>query len=369
MGKEGEQTTLDLDQVMKDGLAKYGGELVEAAADESATTPADKEETASADAKAKAGKKPEESSPAPGETEGKRLKEEKEKETEDPEKEAQREEEEKKAKEAEAKADKEAKEPRFKTHEESEEGYRNLQGEKTKVEQENAALRKRITDLETAEKRKAELEKAETEAEDFATDCYEKALLAIDELDADADDYQKQVAKIFAKRDGDIRRFEREQGVSTTPDETTSPAESRQPDGGQETFEVSEDDDAETQAKKVVVYRDNKAKEAGIEPEDEHFLLVCRSTPNVDAEGKELTIPEQVQWAIDETIKYHSSQEKNFRTSLKTEITDKNKKQQEEDLALGRSTTTTPAEKKDEDESKPVSLDDALEKVREERVL
>lgn len=334
-----EQTTLDLDQVMKDGLQKFDGELAEAAGEEEAES-TDK------------------ASPA-DEAESKEEKEETETTKEKPEE-----------TEEDAAGEKEKKTPqdRFETKEAAEDSYRNLQAKTTRVEQENAELRKKVVELEQADQVKAEMEKAEAEYEEYAANEYEKALTQIDELDADAEDYQKQVARIFARRDLAIKNYEREHGIQTESE--ASSAESEGPSA--ETTkgpEISDDDDDQTTVKKLLEFRDAEATRAGIDPTDKHFLLECRNTPSIDEKGKQIPFKDQVQWAIDETKKYHAAQEQAIHNAQRQKNERKAQEEQAQHLPMGRSSTPIKNESGKEKETKPVSLDDALESAKELRTL
>jgi len=335
--KKEEQTTLDLDDAMKEGMDKFQGELDEAASEEVDTTKGKEKETSPAGTKEG---KPKEEEPSGKKTEHPEKEEEPEKKPEEePEKKPEEEPEKKPEEEPEKKPEK-----RFESHEKAEEGYRNLQGEKTKADAEIKKLRDQIEQSEEEEKRKVDAEKVEGDIEEFAIETHEKALTAIDELDPDADEYKKEVATIWSKKDRDIRRFEREHAVEMPSVATPSAGAEK------ETPEEKELQEARDHVKEV-------AKEAGLDPEDEFFKVKCSEAPKKDDQGKPMKFDEQLTWAINETKKYHSQ--------IKAPAADeKSKKKQEEELAMGRAGAGKVEEKKEEE--KTVSLDDAVESAKDD---
>jgi len=334
-----EQDHLDLDKVMQEGLEKFEGELAEAASDDSdqpgsqPASPADQ----------KPPEHPETPEEKPADTE--------ESPPEHPE-EGPAETEETPPEHTEEKPSK----PRFKSHQEAEEGYRNLQSKTTKAEQENARLKKELDELKGAKEREQEAERLAQEFETFAADKYREALEAIDELDPDDDGYNVNVSKIWAKRDGDIRRFEREHG--TTGVQPAQPGTEEQP-----AAEIKTDDDART-------YVAEQAQEAGIDPEDPGWQFLCTQAPS-ELDGRKLSFEEQVQWALDEKKnydEYRTSRQKQTEQERQAAAKKRSEEHQEKELSLGRGASSS-RKKGAEEESKPVSLNDALDAVMEERRL
>jgi hypothetical protein len=335
--KKEEQITseeLDLDKVIEEGLVTFDGELEEAATDESKATVTD----GSGPAKKKESETPKESA---------EEKAEKKKADEADEAAAEK----KKTDEAAAekkKAD-EADEKRFETHEKAEEGYKNLQGEKTRVDLENKKLKKELAAAEEAEKKKVGKAKTDQTIMDFAITRHEESLKEIDELDPDADDYQKSVSTIWAKKDRDIRNKEVELGYGAT----VTPAK--------ETEEEPKED-ADKEALELV---GEIAEKNGIDPGDKFFLINCSLAPTEDEKGEHIDFEKQIEWAVNETKKYIDFHDKRFQEKQKDEAEKKAKENQEENLALGGSPTDIVTEKEDE-EVKPTSLNDAIEGVMEE---
>jgi len=336
--KDEEQTTLDLDKVMEDGQVKFDGELKEAAA-----TPGETSEPVKTDAAEK--KEKEEKK----ETEHPEKKVEEKKEVEEPVKEVKEEtptkkEEEKPPEKPEVKKE-EKPAQQFEDHEKAEVGYQTLQNEKTKVDEDLKKSRERIKELEDVEKLKVEREKADKDFNEFAVGKNEDALKAIEELDPDDDDYQKDVAKIWAKKDGEISGFIREHP------EILGTAE------GAETV-IEETTDAQKHVKEL-------AKKADVDPEDEYFKLICQQAPTEDGEGKPMDFDQQIDWAINKTKNYLALHKQGFHQGLEEAAEAKSKKHQEEALALAQGALEKPAT--ETEEAKPISLDEAVESSLEER--
>jgi len=342
--KDEEQTTLDLDKVMEEGQVKFDGELKEAAATPGETPTPDESIPAKKEKEDKEDKETEH--PEKRETtddRGQRAEKE-EKPSEKKEETPEKKEEEIPAKKPEVKKEEEPAQ-QFEDHEKAEDGYRTLQGEKTRVDEDLKKSREKIKELEDAETLKVEREKADKDFNEFAVDKNEEALKAIEELDPDDDEYQKDVAKIWAKKDGDIREFVREhpgasgteEGAATGTDETT---------------------DAQKHVKEL-------AKNADVDPEDEYFKLVCQQAPTKDGEGKPMNFDQQIDWAINKTKNYLGLHKQGFQKGLEEAAEAKTKKEQEAALVLGKGSEEKPTIELEE--GKPVSLDDAVESALEER--
>ncbi len=347
--KEEEQITLDLDAVMEEGQERFEGELKEAASTPGETPAPDESIPAKEEKEKEKTEHPEETE----RTEDRGQRTDKEEKPEKPAKEVKEEtpkkkEEEKPPEKVEVKEE-EKPSHRFEDHDKAEEGYRGLQGEKTRVDQELKKSRERIKELEDAGKIKEEREKADKDFNEFAIDKNKEALKAIEELDPDDDEYQEDVAKIWAKKDGEISAYvrehpglaaggpEKEEGVETEADETT---------------------EAQKHVKEL-------AKKADIDPEDEYFKLVCQQAPTEDEQGKPMDFDQQIEWAINKTKNYVDRHKQGFQKGLEEAAEEKSKKEQEAALPLGKGGKEKPTG--EADEVKPVSLDDAIESALEER--
>ena len=229
--------------------------------------------------------------------------------------------------------------PRFKTHDEAERGYRELQGKTTKAEQDAAEARRaadaakteadaakaKLAEAEVRERRAAEATTAaerqtavDIAVEAYATERRAAALKEIGALDPDDPEHDAKVAAIWGKVDGAVLRFNRnpvgkdgkpigraEVGSVKAEGETTPtaiPAPPAAPAAAPvkpAAAETAPDAAAEKRKTDVINYIDGKARAAGIKPEsDELWWGVSRSTPAEDAQGQKLTIDQQIDWAI-----------------------------------------------------------------------
>ncbi len=330
---EAEETTLDLDKAMEEGMEKFAGELEEAAADD--TPPAT----------------PGKDSPQAGEEVVPPVKA-----IEDPDQEAS---------EAAAAAagddlekDKsggEALQNRFPDHAAAEEGYKNIQSEKTRVEQENKELREKLDASGKKEEREAAVAVAEEKIENFSIERHKEALGAIDELDPDADNYTGEVSRIMTRKDRDIRRFETENMPAADSGAAAATAHGTQDD----------DTDPNAAAKKYVK---ETATAADIDPEHRYFKRVCAQAPLVDEAGKEISFEDQVAWAVNETKDFLAEQETDFTERQKEAAKKKADEHQDKSLSLGTGGILPPPAGK-EDDGKPVTLEDALQSADQERTI
>lgn len=302
-----EETTFDLDAAMKDGMEKFEDEL-EAASDETITPP-DKAEIDPLETADDSEEVPE------PEVEEK------------PEEDAKTE---------------ERKALRFKSHEEAEKGYRNIQSMKTKVEQENRDLQARIAAIEDARQKAIADQEFDTKYLDYSETRHKAALDAIDELDPDDEAYQKKVARAWAEKDRDIRRFEREAAVVPT----------QQPEQAPDTSGALE-------------FVKEQAVSSDIDPDDLFFKQTCERTPTVDEAGNQMSFGDQVAWAISQTKEYHAEQHKRFQERQKAEADKKNKAFTKREEPLGRGGTVKPSPAV----ANSVSLNDALEAAMDSRRL
>lgn len=354
MGKETEaqETTLDLDQVMADGMEVFQGEPDEGAAQEDTPiTPkpgAGDSPPQTGHPAEDAGREPEKSPPEAKPTDtptGEGA------ETQTPDV--------KEAGEPGKTPDETDQKFRFKSHEEAEKGYRHLQAEKTRIEQAKKDLEAKLTAQKDAEARKAKEQEAENKIFDYSTARYQEALKAINDLDPDEEGYQDQVSKIWAAKDRDVWRFERQ--LLEKPDANGA----NQPQANEKADE-SQGEPANTQDQ-VLAYVDEQAQEAGIDPEDEHFKLVCQQTPSRDESGRDMTLGEQVKWAIDKTLAYHRTLAGQLQERQRKAAAEKTASAQDRNLPLGRS-GAVPKSTEGRD-AKPVTLDDALSEAMEGRRL
>ena len=346
MGTEKEETTLDLDQAMVDGMDKFQGELVEAAREEGAERIAESAEQKKATITPKSD---DQDSPPKKEKDaaGTQDKE----ETPDGEKK----EEDAAGTQDKEKTPDEGKKPlRFKSQEDAETGYRHIQAKASKVEQEAARLRQELDKARDAEKQRVTQEQDDKNLLDFMTEEHEKALVKIDDLDPEDETYRNKVSRIWAEKDSAVDIKRRAQGAESMAEGEAGAAKAEETPSGESEGTVWE------------AVKD-QAKTAGIDPDDDYFRMACSFTPTEGPDGQKLSFDEQIDFAVQQTKDYHSKQEQRFQERLKKAAEKKSDEHQEENLPLG----TSAADRSEEKPSKPkaVTLNDALDDVMEERML
>lgn len=217
--------------------------------------------------------------------------------------------------------------PRFKSHEEAERGYREIQGRATRAEQEASEAKRKLAELEAQQNRQREqqVEAAQQEEIDRAIDDYtlerhEKALADIEALDPDDPEHRKKVARIYAQFHSEVRKFTanpvgkdgkkiggsvKAKGVETTEASIPQPSSEVTPiPPGVQTSKTEDRDDTSIPSatspprEKIREYIDNRAREAKIDPEDELWVGVSLTTPMKDADGKSLSLDQQIDWTI-----------------------------------------------------------------------
>jgi len=328
---ENEETTLDLNQVMEEGMDKFQGELDEAAQEEenskSEVQGPKSEDEGQKTEETITPKSTDEASP-PGEQK-----------KEDDEAGTQGDDEKPTDQEAEDKAF------RFKSHDEAESGYRHLQAKTTRIEQEAKRLRDDLKKAQNAEEKKKQQEDNDQELLEFITERHEQALVDIDDLDPDSEEYRKDVSRIWAQKDVDIDAKRRAQETEDGSQESG--------DGNQET-DVWDDVSAQARA-------------AEIDPADDYFRMICTFAPTKDAEGNAMPMKDQIDWAITQTKQYNTKQEQQFQDRQKKAAERKSEEHQDENLTLGRSPADRAALKPEK--TPVVTIDAALESALEERRL
>ncbi|MFH1952575.1 MAG: hypothetical protein ABIL06_13260 [Pseudomonadota bacterium] len=305
-----EETTFDLDVIMKEGMDRFNEKLKVAAEDDPITLSKDPKED------------PLEK------TKGAELTKHTEQELEV-------------KKEPESK-----KQLRFKSHDDAEKGYRHLQSEKTRVEEKNKELQSRLKVIKEAESRTKAEQEVDTKYLDYSATRHKSALKSIDDLDPDDDAYTDKVARIWAEKDKDVRAFDRANKYEPV----------------EETSTVVDQEEATRQALDIVK---SKAEESGLNPEDQYFKMICERTPTTDDSGRQMSFDDQVKWAITQTKNYHAEQHERFQEQIKAEADKKNKEFAAREQPMGRSggaktTLSAPV---------IVSLNDALESAMEFRRL
>jgi|GEM_PF-1782261 len=243
---------------------------------------------------------------------------------------------------------------RFKSHEEAEKGYKELQGKTTRIETELTELKGKQIERNVAEAAEAEKKKFGDDIFGFSKKANREALDAIDVLDPDDFEdngaYQDAVSDIWAKKDMAIAGFTRASTAAASPQTTvkaatTPPAE--KPTG-------DESEDAWDRVQKM-------AEDAGIDPKDEFFIRTCAVAPREDGTGNKLAFDDQVGWAIEETKTYQAK-------FTGPAAANNALNHQKRGMPMGRATITSPLAKEPEGGGK-VTLNDAVEDALESRRL
>lgn len=355
MAAENEETTLDLNQVMEEGMEKFQGELDEAArepevGDRKTEDGGHRSEVGGETTDESITPKPTDAAGPPGEERsevGGQKSAEKTAPTDDKETEA----DEPGTQGDETPADQKTEDKgfRFKSQEEAESGYRHLQAAKTRVDKEAAQLRADLKKAQDAEERKKKQKEKDQELLEYMAERHEQALTEIDALDPDSEGYRKDVSRIWARKDVDIEAKRREQAE----DQRSEDREQRS-DAGDLKTDVWDD-------------VTSQARAAEIDPEDDYFRMICTFAPTEDAEGKPMPMKDQIDWAITRTKQYHAKQEQQFQDKQQKAAEKKSEAHQDENLPLGRSAADRTALKPEK--TPVVTLNDALESALEERRL
>jgi hypothetical protein len=255
-----------------------------------------------------------------------------------------------------------AERPRFTSHEEAEKGYKNLQREKTLLEQRLQKMEQEQATAQQAEALRAEQAARDQQFIDYAAERNTRAIDEIDQLDPDAPDYKKQVALCWARANLDIRNHEKEHGAGA-PAAKPKPTENAGPPSG------GADNSRDTEAESVrQAVGDILAKDHGMDRDDPVFWFYAQRTPDKDAAGKALTLAEQIQAAVQQTQAYHDAIIQKRQKADADAASKKGQEAQLRDLPMGRSVS----EQKAPDpgvENRPVSLTDAVESALEQRRL
>ena len=306
-----QQTTQDLDVIIKDGLQQFDIDAAPAAPDDAP------------------------SSPAPAV----------EKKTEEPE------------------PDPNKKKYRFKSQDEAENGYTHVQGEKTRLELKVKELEKELGKKQEVENQQA-TDKAMQDFEALAAFRRAKLLADIKELDPDNPQYENNVAKLQAKADADILTQSQKVFVQPAP---PPPAATKPTPGSTASPAPS---DTETNESKVVKYTESviTKPEIGLAPDDKYFWFCASQAPKEDDKGNPLTLDQQIQWAVDQTKQYHSQINPQIDPQKKIDDAAAAAHEiQNQELPLGRAATSAPIP--GAAENKQISLSDAIDSANNLRRL
>lgn len=202
---------------------------------------------------------------------------------------------------------------RFTDHAAAEKGYKEQQGYVTKLEKEKkdldqkmSQLEGRVSEFET--KDKVEKEQKDREAVDqeilgFSRGKHEEVLAAIDALDPEGPETSKKVASLWADLNADIRKFERKALEKlTSGKEAETGKQTKGPEFGKEEQAAAASAAEPKEAAKVgtedVQYVREKVLKIGRDPLSPVFQRAAIFTPDTGVAGSELSLDEQIDWAL-----------------------------------------------------------------------
>lgn len=231
--------------------------------------------------------------------------------------------------------------PRFRSHADAEEGYRNIQAKTSKVEEENARLRQQLAEFEAQRDRQRQ-EDMQADIRRRSVKEYSDALQKIQSLDPEAPDHNEKVAEIWAETHLNVSSF-RPTGDNQTDDGN----------GG-----ASPKADADVTIGKAREYVDNQLASAGLDDDEKLiFFAFASSAPDTGADGTPIGLEEQTAMTIEKTKQFLADKRAKFL--------------QEFDQPMGRSGPTGPEGGRASSRSnrRIMSLDDALQEADAARTL
>lgn len=188
---------------------------------------------------------------------------------------------------------------RFADHDKAEEGYAHAHAQNTRLAQENSDLKKQLGKYQTDESRiKAQSDMQEYE--DLVFLRRSKMLDDIDALDPEMPNYKTEVAKLQAKADREIieegqKRFSKPSSAPQPPQEE-APVPPAAPD--QPVPPDPDNDKVREYAVSVIT-----KPEIGLKADDPLFWTYASQAPTHDDQGKQLSIDEQIVWAVEQRNK------------------------------------------------------------------
>lgn len=270
---------------------------------------------------------------------------------------------------------------RFKSHEEAERGYREAQGTITRTQQENAELKRRLSEVESSRKSAAETaaqqqqrEQADQAIETFARARNKEALKEIEALDPDDAEHQDKVAGVWARANTDLIKYSRnpldkdgnpilgKTAAAAAPEGEPQSAPAPAPAGSPPpaapaTADAPAADATEIERRRAERrdYINERVRTAGIDPEDPLWIGMSLSTPSVDANGSPIPLDEQIQWTIDKHNEYLAQRRAASRASA--------------DMPIDRGGVPPRAPQPPGASPGPISLGDAIARSNERRRL
>ena len=174
--------------------------------------------------------------------------------------------------------------------------YKNLQAAFTRTAQELADIKAKENSAQEAQRLDEARNLAASEFKSYAAERRAALLTEIDALDPDMDDFRVQVAKLQAGCDRDIMLAG--QKVMSAAPSASAASRTDPPASGAPTFTREE----------ILNYVREKvtSPEIGLAPDDKYFWMMCSQAPAQDAQGKKITLDEQIAWAAEQTKQYHA---------------------------------------------------------------
>lgn len=246
---------------------------------------------------------------------------------------------------------------RFKSHEDAEKGYRELQREKTIADSRIQTLTEEIQRQKKQEKEAQDRQVEEQSFTDYAQTRNEQALKEIDEIDPDDPDYRKKAAAAWARANKDIR-FWKPAAQEAAPEAPKGEAPPAAPQG-------QSDQQAVDDAREYVC---GQLEAVGLKPDDRLFWSIARTAPTKDAQGQPLELDAQIQWALAETKNYRDAilHDAGATPPVAAAADKKAKDAQAREMPLGRS----PADRAESPPATtPVSMAEAISYAQERRRL
>lgn len=211
---------------------------------------------------------------------------------------------------------------RFKTHKEAEEGYREKQARVTKVEQENADLRKaagtheaemkKVKEKEEAEKAEEKQAEVDKKVLDYSRKRHDEILQKIEDLDPEDPEHRSKVADLWSTVGADVRKFEKDaadaplEEPEAKPGETVKekPGEKKESVKAKATEETTPDDSEFKTDAEARSYVEDKVKAAGRDFNNPVMQRAAIFSPQSNDAGAELTLDDQIEWAMKSADKY-----------------------------------------------------------------
>lgn len=238
---------------------------------------------------------------------------------------------------------------RFKSQDEAEKGYKHIQAENTRITERNKQLTEQIATRELDQQQQAQTEAVSLELEKAAQEMRMKLLDDIDALDPDDPAYRKQVAALQARADIAVARA----SSMFLPRAVTAPPPSPLP--------PVTDNSTEVEQLRVYTRDVIAAPEIGLDPADPLFWSFAAQAPATDAQGQDIPLDGQIQWAVEQTKNYHARLFQNDPARVAESASRSASQHALKGMPMGRAASGAPPVSREQKE--PLSLSDALDEA------